>query len=108
MVALQGQVLRTHTWPGRTRSAPYPKGENGLMRFKNRFVAGAAIVTLASGGALVAAAGPASAATPNGGCWVYSPHTPADVEDTTLDSSTSTSLAAWADPTASPAGAADY
>jgi len=78
------------------------------MRFKNRFMAGAAIVTLASGGALVAVAGPASAITPTGGCWVYSPTNAADIEDSVPASSTSTSLAAWADTAAAPTGAADY
>src|SRR6478672_4216518 len=85
-----------------------PERGNVLMRFKNRLMAGAAVVTLASGGALVAVAGPASAAAPDGGCWVYSVSGGAPIESTTPLSNTSSSLAAWADPTADPVGAADY
>ncbi|MBA2953602.1 hypothetical protein GON03_04695 [Nocardioides sp. MAH-18] len=66
-------------------------------------MAGAAIVTLATGGALVAVAGPASATTPTGGCWVYTPTTPANIEDTLPASQTSSTLAPWANP-----GPADY
>src|SRR4051812_10071962 len=78
------------------------------MRSRNRFVTGAIAVALAASGGVLAVAGSASAAAPTGGCWVYSPTTPSDIEDTVPLSDTSSSLAAWADSTASPAGAADY
>lgn len=78
------------------------------MRSRNRLLVGVAGVTLAASSAVVVVAGPASATTPTGGCWVYSPTNAADIEDTVPASSTSTSLAAWADTAASPAGAADY
>jgi hypothetical protein len=78
------------------------------MRFTNRFLAGTAVVALATGGAIVAVAGPASAATPTGGCWVYGANDSDPIESTTPVSNTSSSLAAWADPAASPVGAADY
>jgi hypothetical protein len=80
----------------------YPKGENEL-RFKNRFLAGTAVVALATGGAIVAVAGPASATTPTGGCWVYTPTNAANMEDTVPASQTSSTLAPWANP-----GPADY
>jgi hypothetical protein len=78
------------------------------MRFKNRLLVGLLGATLSAGGAVVVTAGSASAITPSGGCWVYSPSNPSDMEDTVPGSSTSTSLAQWADPLAAPAGPADY
>jgi len=49
---------------------------------------------------------PASAATPNGGCWVWYDGSAATPPAASSD--ISSSLAAWADPAAAPAGAADY
>lgn len=78
------------------------------MRSRNRLLVGVAGAALAASSAVVVVAGPANATTPTGGCWVYSPSNPSDVEDTVPASSTSTSLAAWTDSAAAPTGDADY
>ncbi|MBD3926743.1 hypothetical protein IEZ26_19140 [Nocardioides cavernae] len=61
------------------------------------------MTTVVAGGLAVLGAAPASAATPTGGCWVYSPTTPSNIEDTVPASQTSSTLAPWANP-----GPADY
>ena len=75
------------------------------MRFTKRAATGLFGAVLATSALTIVGASPASAAAPTGGCWVYSPTTPANIEDTVPASSTSTSLAPWAD-AAGPA--ADY
>ncbi|MFD1827370.1 MULTISPECIES: hypothetical protein [Mumia] len=72
------------------------------MRSKNRVVALLAGASMLATTAVVLGAGTAAAVAPTGGCWVYSPPSGADIEDTTPASNTSSSLAPWSD------GAADY
>lgn len=72
------------------------------MISKRHAVAVLAGASMLATSAVVLAAGTASAVTPTGGCWVYSPPSGADIEDTTPASNTSSSLAPWSD------GAADY
>ncbi len=67
------------------------------MRFTNRLVAVAASTAMVGAGLLAVTATTASAAAPTGGCWVYTPTNAANIEDATPASSTSTSLALWAD-----------
>ena len=67
------------------------------MKLSKRITAGLSGTVLAASALMIVGASPASAATPSGGCWVYTPTTPANIEDTTPASSTSTSLAPWAD-----------
>ncbi|MGH1564968.1 hypothetical protein [Mumia sp. DW29H23] len=78
------------------------------MRSKNRVVALLAGASMLATTAVVLGAGTASAATPSGGCWVYSPPAGAGIEDTNPASNTSSSLAPWADEAAAPTGPADY
>ncbi len=78
------------------------------MIFSKRALAGLSGTVLAASTLMIVGASPASAATPTGGCWVYSPTTPSNIEDTTPASNTSSSLAPWADTAEAPAGPADY
>jgi hypothetical protein len=75
------------------------------MNIAKRAAIGLSLTVVAAGALLSVGVSPASAAAPTGGCWVYSPTSPGDMEDTVPASSTSTSLAPWAD-AAGPA--ADY
>ncbi|WP_370614826.1 hypothetical protein [Mumia sp. Pv 4-285] len=72
------------------------------MISKNRAVALLAGASMLATTAVVLGAGSASAVTPTGGCWVYSPPSGAGIEDTTPASNTSSSLAPWSE------GAVDY
>src|SRR5687768_14039872 len=101
---LTGAVQHHGDWGSHRLS---PRRDSG-MKFAKRAVAGLSGTVLAASALMIVGASPASAATPSGGCWVYSPPTGSDIEDTSPVSSKSTSLAPWADPAASPVGAADY
>ena len=57
------------------------------MKFSKRLVAGLSGTVLAASALMIVGASPASAVTPTGGCWVYSPTTPANIEDTVPASS---------------------